>query len=269
MKKRTITIVIPAYNESGNIKSCLDAIASQIDMPDAVIVVDNNSTDDTVAIAKRYPFVTILHEHTQGIVFARNAGFNATTTDVIARIDADTIIEHDWVKRLRSFYETETAAITGSCYFYNVPHPQLGRRITNGLLYHFNYFITGYYPLWGSNMALRRADWQKVANKVCLQNDIHEDLDISSHLHAAGVATVFDNDLLAGVLMRRSFSSRKARWDFAMQWPRSLRRHGQLSWIPATLGAVFIYATSWVPRAWVAFDKFRVQLRRWFAYDSR
>ena len=56
MSALTLTIVIPAYNEAANLSSCLDTIASQSIMPGQVIVVDNNSTDQTAEIAERYSF---------------------------------------------------------------------------------------------------------------------------------------------------------------------------------------------------------------------
>jgi len=56
-----ISIIIPAYNEERYLGRCLDAIAAQSVRPYEVIVVDNNSSDDTAKVAQRYPFVTLLH----------------------------------------------------------------------------------------------------------------------------------------------------------------------------------------------------------------
>ena len=51
-KALTLSIVIPVFNEERYIKACLDSIAAQTVKLDEVIVVDNNSTDKTVLIAK-------------------------------------------------------------------------------------------------------------------------------------------------------------------------------------------------------------------------
>ena len=127
--QKSLSIIIPAYNEARHIKACLDAIAAQTEVPDEVIVVDNNSTDRTVEIANSYPFVTIMNESTQGIVFARNRGFNATTTDIIGRIDADSVLPIDWVTRVKAYYaEPEhfaSYAYTGGGFFYNKPLPSV------------------------------------------------------------------------------------------------------------------------------------------------
>src|SRR5260221_7568754 len=91
-----ISIIIPAYNEEGHLPACLDAIAAQTLKPDEVIVVDNNSTDKTVEIAKKYPFVKLLNEKRQGLRYTRNTGLDAATGDVIGRIDTDSILSPKW-----------------------------------------------------------------------------------------------------------------------------------------------------------------------------
>ena len=50
-KKLTLSIVIPVFNEQDHLKACLSAIAAQTVIPDEVLVVDNNSTDSSAAIA--------------------------------------------------------------------------------------------------------------------------------------------------------------------------------------------------------------------------
>ena len=59
-KALTLSIVIPVYNEQDQIKGCLDAIKNQTIAPQEVIVVDNNSNDNSIAIAKKYAFVRII-----------------------------------------------------------------------------------------------------------------------------------------------------------------------------------------------------------------
>src|SRR5688572_27451257 len=95
VKHPSVSIVIPAYNEEGQLALCLEAIARQTVKPVEVIVVDNNSTDGTVEVAGRYPFVTVLHEWRQGVVHARDCGFDAAKGDIIGRIDAETVMPHN------------------------------------------------------------------------------------------------------------------------------------------------------------------------------
>ncbi|HEX7964030.1 MAG TPA: glycosyltransferase family A protein, partial [Candidatus Saccharimonadales bacterium] len=97
MKRQSVSIVIPAYNEERHLAACLEAIRAQSEPPLEVVVVDNNSTDRTAEIARRYPFVRVVHEERQGIVFARGAGFDAARGDIIARIDADIVLPAGWI----------------------------------------------------------------------------------------------------------------------------------------------------------------------------
>src|SRR4051812_42172740 len=103
-----VSIVIPVYNEADQLAACLQAIARQTVRPLEVIVVDNNSTDGTAAIAKRFPFVRLLTEKKQGVVHARNTGFKATRGGIIGRIDADTILPPTWVAQVQTIFTAKS-----------------------------------------------------------------------------------------------------------------------------------------------------------------
>src|SRR5437868_10767389 len=106
-KPLTLSIVIPAYNEENYLKACLDSVAKQSLKPDEVIVVDNNSTDRTVEIAKRYKFVKVLYEKRQHQVFAQATGFNAAKGEILGRIDADSILSPDWAKKIIAAFDAD------------------------------------------------------------------------------------------------------------------------------------------------------------------
>src|SRR5476651_2420897 len=99
-----VSVVIPVYNEGKYLAACLDSLMAQKVKADEIIIVDNNSTDDSVEIAKRYP-VKVIHEKTQGITPARNSGFNETKYEIIARTDGDTILPVNWIKRIKKTFE--------------------------------------------------------------------------------------------------------------------------------------------------------------------
>lgn len=81
----TISVVIPCFNEEHGLKHVLDAMPAYVD---EVIVVDNNSTDDTARIAREGGAV-VISEPNKGYGRAYQAGLPAATGDIIATVDGD------------------------------------------------------------------------------------------------------------------------------------------------------------------------------------
>ena len=87
----TISLIIPAYNEEAYLGACLDAVMANVaGKALEIIVIDNNSTDGTRAVAERYPAVTYVFEPEKGITRARQRGFLTARGDILAYVDADT-----------------------------------------------------------------------------------------------------------------------------------------------------------------------------------
>lgn len=180
----TLTIVIPVYNEEGYLKACLDAIAAQTTKPDEVIVVDNNSSDSTAEIARSYSFVTLLSEPRQHQVYAQATGFNHAKNDIIARLDADSIIGPDWVAKVKQAFadRPKTIAITGPADPYDTNAKTLSLFFFN-TYYAIARLIAGHRLMFGANCAIRKSAWLKVQNDVIMQKNIWEDYDLAFSLH--------------------------------------------------------------------------------------
>lgn len=238
-KSLTLTIVIPVYNEQRHLGACLEAIAQQTVAPNAVLVVDNNSTDKSLAVAKGYSFVKILHEKRQGVVFARDTGFNAVKTELIGRIDADTILPHDWVARVQAFYASSAnhqLALTGGGYFYNIRWPRFNGWVQSQLAYRWNRLIIGHYIVWGSNMALPTTTWQQAKLHACQDNALHEDMDLAIHLHRQGFEVHYDPTLRVGVYLKQLWENRQQQAEHLSRWPVTLRKHGYRMWWLGIIG---------------------------------
>jgi glycosyltransferase involved in cell wall biosynthesis len=85
----TVTVVIPALNEAENLPHILPKIPAWVH---EIILVDGNSTDDTVAVAKRIiPSIKIVKQEagTRGKGAGLRAGVNAATSDIVVLLDAD------------------------------------------------------------------------------------------------------------------------------------------------------------------------------------
>lgn len=99
----SVSVVIVTFNRADSLRETLTSMVHQEHRPDEVIVVDNNSTDHTHEVVQE--FVRLLSiryvcEERRGIPYARNAGIEAATKDIIAFIDDDCVADADWLKHL-------------------------------------------------------------------------------------------------------------------------------------------------------------------------
>lgn len=250
-KKLSLSIVIPVYNEQHHLKACLDSIAAQNEKPDEVIVVDNNSTDKTVEIAQSYPLVRIISEKKQGVGFARTRGFNNVTSDIIGRIDADTVLPPHWTATVRHILRnTRLDAANGPVGYYDMPLGTKNYWIDHQIR---KYLYRGapYIPfLFGSNSALRRSAWEKVRDGLCTERTIHEDLDLAIHLMRADCKILYDRRLLASTSSRRYDDSFKAFRHYMAMYLNTYRHHGIRSIVPRiATGCYWLgYITLWLLR---------------------
>lgn len=98
--KPLISVVMPAYNEAENIVPALTSLCfNKTDKQVEIIVVNNNSTDNTADLVEKCGVQCIL-ETKQGIAYARNAGMNASKGKYILNADADTIYPEGWIDQM-------------------------------------------------------------------------------------------------------------------------------------------------------------------------
>ncbi len=109
-----ISIIIPVYNSSLTLKECLGAVFNSSFKNFEVIIVSDNSTDNSVAIAKEYQCKIIELPKNKGPAFARNSGAQAASGDVLFFIDSDVVIKNDGLNYLNDiFFQNEIDAIQG------------------------------------------------------------------------------------------------------------------------------------------------------------
>lgn len=96
-----VSVVVPVLDDAVRLAACLDALAAQQAAPRfEVLVVDNGSADDSVAVAAAHPLQpAVLRASQRGSYAARNAAAEAAVGEVLAFTDADCVPAHDWVAR--------------------------------------------------------------------------------------------------------------------------------------------------------------------------
>ena len=198
-----VSIIISVFNEENYINSCLKSLNNQLVKPDEIIVVDNNSTDNTINIVKKYPKVKIIKESIQGMTPARNHGFNEAKGDILIKCDADTNLPKNTIKIIRDrFIKDNIIALTTPVIFGDL----IGVRKLPWIYYIYMIIpklIIGYYPFNGPCYAIKKSIWQKVKNSVCLDDkQVHEDIDLSFHIKKFG-SIYFEKDLLIFSSARR------------------------------------------------------------------
>lgn len=208
---------------------------------------DNGSSDASVAIARRYPFVTVVHESQRGIVHARNAGFNAARGSILARTDADVVLPPDWIARIAAFYddpEHMQQGLSGNGRPNNLRFSRLLGWLQGQIAFRVNRLLLGHYIFFGSNMAFPTTIWRQVRSQVCVRTDVHEDLDLAIHVHRAGYAITYQATLQVAGRAARVITNHQLLRANLLMWPRTLQIHGLWTWVFGWLGAYLLYVLS-------------------------
>ena len=89
----TVGVVVTTYNHAHYLHQALDSIRAQTRAADAVVVVDDGSTDDPAGVAGRFAHVRLIRRENRGLAAARNAGLAALHTTYVVFLDADDRLE--------------------------------------------------------------------------------------------------------------------------------------------------------------------------------
>lgn len=191
-----VSFVIPAYNEERRLPDVLESIERSLERgvyDVEVIVVNNASTDRTAEVAGAYPRVRVVHEPKKGMVRARQAGFAASTGDLIANIDADTILPEGWLDRVLEEFEKDEklVALSGPYIYHDL---SVFHRIVTKIWYMIGYLthLVNHYVLkigamlQGGNFVLRREALEKIGGFDTNIEFYGEDTDIARRISKVG-----------------------------------------------------------------------------------
>jgi len=109
----SVSVIVPVYNGEATIQELLDSL-SHLEYPlerIEIIIVDNNSTDHSIDITKRYPVTILREKYIQSSYAARNCGTEIARGDFLAFTDADCIVTSSWLSKLLDHHQDETIGI--------------------------------------------------------------------------------------------------------------------------------------------------------------
>ena len=91
-----VTTIIPVYNRSGMLREAVASVLAQTYRPIEIVIVDDGSTDDTVAVteelARTHPEIVVVHQANTGPGLAREAGRRIARGAFIQHLDSDDLL---------------------------------------------------------------------------------------------------------------------------------------------------------------------------------
>ena len=84
-----VSVVVPVRNAAAYLAAALESVTTQQPCPAEILVIDGDSTDDSVAIANGFPGVRVISQTGRGLAVARNQAICESTHAVVAFCDAD------------------------------------------------------------------------------------------------------------------------------------------------------------------------------------
>jgi len=116
-----VSIIFPAYNSEKNISNLITSLLQQ-DYPKnlmEIVVIDNNSTDRTREMVKRFSVKLLEEKKIQSSYAARNKGIENAKNEILAFIDSDCIATKEWLKEgVRPIIEDKADLVGGKVEFY-------------------------------------------------------------------------------------------------------------------------------------------------------
>ena len=186
-----ISVVVPAYNEAAHIGALLDSLTRQTTRRRfEVIVVDNASTDETAAVARRWADrlrLRVIAEPVRSRGAARAAGFAAAKGAIILSTDTDTTVPPQWVERLATAVEQPgVVAVTGTCRIEDcAPRTNRGFNLLQPWAMRVYRLVYGHYWLTGSNSALQRVAYERSGGYSADAVDL-DDIELGFRLQHEG-----------------------------------------------------------------------------------
>lgn len=184
-----ISILIPCHNEEKSIKKCVESYLNQTRKIDEIVVVNDGSTDNSLKILKGFgkKIKLINVAKTAGNKsYAQERGLKKITGDIFLTVDADTILDRNFVKRIIvNFEDSNVVAVAG--YVKSLKHNwltacrELNYVVGQRLHKTAQSYLGAIFVVSGCAGAFRTKDFKKYINFE--HDSLTEDLDFTYKLH--------------------------------------------------------------------------------------
>ena len=111
-----VSIIVPVYNGEKTIAECIESLLAQDYPKDRYesIIVDNNSSDRTAEIIKKYSVKYLLEDKIQSSYAARNRGIKEAKGELLAFTDADCVATEGWLREAtHGFTDDQVGCVAG------------------------------------------------------------------------------------------------------------------------------------------------------------
>ena len=192
-KPISITLAIACFNASACIENTLRSVMRQTLKPDEILVVDDGSVDNSIAVINRFNGVKLLtHGYNRGIAAARNTAWQHANSEIITYIDADTIAHPRLLEILLECYGNDEIGGAGGQGLETIQKTRSDRWRREVL---FQGWGTRYNPdayfLFGLCSSYRRSVLQELGGFDTFFRVSGEDMDFSFRLRRAGFRIVY------------------------------------------------------------------------------
>jgi len=131
LTNQDLWVVIPTYNRADDLIACLDSLLKADILNKQIVVIDNHSQDDTVAMVKQHhPEIHLITlEENLGASGASNIGFDyvlGQQAKYILRLDSDTLVDQNfWKPLLTQAEENPSVSVLSPKIYYNDPPDEI------------------------------------------------------------------------------------------------------------------------------------------------
>jgi glycosyltransferase involved in cell wall biosynthesis len=204
-----ITVYIPAFKVERFLPSSIESLLAQTCKPLEILVIDDGSPDNSAAIARSYPGVTLLrHDHNRGLAAARNTAFRSARGEFVASLDADCVAEPGWLEKLIPHLSDSSVAGVGGFLREGVLDSLADRWRQAHMPQEWGPALLREPKfLFGCNNIFRRSVVLEIGGYDESMRTNGEDCDLSRRLLAAGCRLIYEPAARATHLRRDSLSS--------------------------------------------------------------